>query len=419
MPIDSAAVSRLSTLQMIRRHGPISRVELVDLLQMSKGAVTEITAELIASGMIGEEVSAIRDRGRPRILLDIRSANAAVVSATLGSRGLVDISLVDLSGNLLQSVSVPQGNHATLASLFGWIGDSIDAFLQSLSIARATVACVAVAIPGIVETSAGVLHRLTSFPDRSFPVAAVMTERLGLPVIIENDLDCLARAQHWFGEGPAQGDFTIVYQGLAVGMAQYSNGLPRTGVEGVNSEFGHVKTDFSDDARLCFCGACGCLTAYASSLGIAWPTHPGQYGSFPRIGLVKKTASALLATAATGDADAMAIFANVGRHLGRALANYINIFDPRMILIRMEDHRMPGLIRNELEATLARHAISTLLERTSIEIAAVMPDWQAKGTAALALEQAYLGAAVKKFRDKNKVAADAIIRARSDMGENT
>lgn len=404
MLIDSAALNRLSVLQSIRRRGPISRVELADLLGLSKGLVTEIVAELIDSGMVGEEVSPLRERGRPRVLLEIRAHSFAVVSANVGMLGVLDLTLVDLSGNLLESRSVPQRDWATAGDLVHWIADAVEGFMASPPLKHPKIACVAVAIPGIIESSTGVLHWFSTLPEKEFPAADVMSERLGLPVIIENNLDSLARAEHWFGDDAAANDFTIVYQGLSVGLAQYADGIPRTGIAGVNSEFGHVKTDFSEQARTCFCGAQGCLTAYSSSLGIVASRIPYDGGLFPSVDIVVSDAEILLQAAVAGEAGAVSAFATAGRHLGRALANYINILDPRLVLVRVADGRMAALIEHELRAALAEYTIPTLLQRTNIVVGAALADWQRKGTAALALEQAYLGKAVRKGRDFSKAA---------------
>lgn len=402
MLIDSAALTRLMLLKAIRRDGPISRVELAESTGLSKGAVSEITAELIASGMVSEEASSLRERGRPRMMLTITSDALMVVGASLDFHGILELSLVDLAGNLISSRHALLGIHATAESLVRRIGSAIDSFVDDSSFDRLRIAAAAVAIPGVIESSAGILHWFTTLPDTRVPAAQIISDIAGFPVVIENSIDCLARAEHWFGSGPGADDFTIIYHGLSVGLAQYTGGIPRTGLAGLNSEFGHAKTDFSEGARACFCGARGCVTAYSSFLGIAVSQLPDTAEQPDYLEVMTVTPAALEAAAA-GEPTAAAAFGLAGRHLGLALANYANTSDPRLILIRTDDARMPALIRKELEAAFAANVMPTLLERTTIEIGHAMPDWRWKGAAALALEQAYLGQVAKKERPALRV----------------
>jgi predicted NBD/HSP70 family sugar kinase len=406
MLIDGAALTRLSLLKAIRKNGPVSRVELAEMLGLSKGTVSEITAELIQSGFVSEEGNTSAERGRPRVLLRIQAGNFAVVGANLDPFGFIELCIVDLAGGLISKQSSPLPQLGSIECLMSWIGDVVDCFIDDTPIERARVASVSVAHPGHVESSTGLLHWFPSLPGHEIPFAQVVSQRIGIPVIIENDVDCLARAEHWFGDSTTA-DFAIVYQGLSVGLAQYSDGLPRTGSSGVNSEFGHVKTDYSEDARSCFCGGRGCVTSYSSYRGLFISNASGEADLDHRIEEVIEQAPAIIEAARSGDPAKIKACATAGHHLGLAIANFINTVDPRQILVRTSDPNMPDLIRPSFEAAIRQHTLEPLLRRTAIEIGSAQPDWRWKGTAALALEQAYLGTAVRQARRTSRNAASA------------
>ena len=407
MLIDSAALTRLSLLKAIRKNAPVSRVELAEMLGLSKGAISAVTAELIESGLVSEEGSALQDRGRPRVLLRVQNDSYAVAGASIDPLGYLELCLVDLTGNLIAKERVALLNRGSVEGLIAWIAERFDSFLDRSPFDRSRVTTAAVAVPGVVESSTGLLQWFPTLDGEDVPAASLISERIGLPVIIENDVDCLARAEHWFGDDSA-GDFTIVYQGLSVGLAQYSDGLPRTGVSGANAEFGHVKTDYGDHARSCFCGARGCLTTYSSYLGFfaSSPARAGD-GQAQTDEVIQETPK-IIAAASAGDSGAVEACRLAGHHLGLALADYINTTDPRLILVRTADSCMPRLIKQALEAAVEDNTLPPLRRRTTIEIAAAQADWRWKGTAALALEQAYLGKAVKQSRQPSKKAAGAV-----------
>jgi predicted NBD/HSP70 family sugar kinase len=352
---------------------------------------TDITADLIGRGLLTEERQVKSGRGRPRTLLSVDPAGGIVIGATVLRTNVLRCSLVDLAGSLMRSSDGALGRPPTLEAFAIRVAEILEHAIEESPYGAADISRVAISLPALVDAITGVVHWMTTYEKEPFPFAALISERLQIPVTIENDSTCLARAEHWFGKAQALETFSLFRVGLWIDSAQYVDGLPRVGGNGFNSEFGHVKADHSANARPCLCGSNGCLALYASIFGI-------MVGSGLMKSLDARAPLDFLATydelsrrAENGDCAAANLFVTAGEHLGSAIADHINAFDPGNVLVLSSNARFLKLLQPALERTLQRDVFKPLGERTHVEIGMALQDWRSKGAAAHALEQTYLG----------------------------
>jgi predicted NBD/HSP70 family sugar kinase len=389
MRIDGPAQTRLTVLKAIRRQGPISRVELARATNLGGATITEVTGGLVDRGLITQERRPLKGKGRPQILLSINPEASAVIGASLGPDGDIELSLVGLGGNLLKHSFYELGRHARITDLTNKIGEQLRRFIGACSDSCTHIASVALSLPGTIESPAGIVHWIPTMEHESVPVGQQLTDFLGLPVTVENDVDCLSRAEHWFGALSID-DFTVIEIGINLGMAEYVDGVARFGATGMNSEFSHVKSLWDGEGRSCFCGGKGCLNTYASGAGILRSSQAdANILNFDGLELAHAF-PALAAAAAEGNATALGAFHTAGRHLGVALANLINIRDVGTVLIRSTVPQVIDLMKEALDASLQDHCLPQLLARTTIDYGAAMDGWRWRGAAALALENIYL-----------------------------
>ncbi len=103
---------------------------------------------------------------------------------------------------------------------------------------------------------------------KDFPLRSALSERLGLPVVVDNDANGQTLAEHRFGAGRGTRNMVFLTVSTGVGGGIIINGDLYRGATGTAGEFGHMIVDARSDA-LCTCGNRGCLMAMAS--GIALP----------------------------------------------------------------------------------------------------------------------------------------------------
>lgn len=349
-----------------------------------------MTSDLLKRGLIIERRESVRRNGRPRAYLEINTAGAIVIGASIEGRGLLSIAFVDLMGKRLFALEVERAAPTTLIELAVGIADGLEQAIAASPFARDDISRIGIALPAVVDSVRGNLHFMTTFPIGPVPFAKIIEQRLGIPVMIENDTDGMARAEHWFGAAQELDTFTLIHLGFSIGSAKYIDGLPISGANGLNSEMGHIKTASGHDARQCICGAKGCLTAYSSMFGILQHMDLLAEAPFPPVESLDAKFEQFLDSAERGDLLARSVLELAGFHLGVVIANHINAADPGTVLLLASHARFLTFSSEKMNAAIRENTLPGLLARTNIIVGASNKDWRWKGTAALALEQAYL-----------------------------
>lgn len=400
MRISDQELNRFRILKTVQRAEPIARTELTKLTGLGGATITEVTADLVHRGILIDETVATGSRGRPRRHLRINPEAAYVVGAFLFADGSLAVQIVNMRGQALFEKTSQVPGAATIEALVSNIADLIEATIGESGIARADINRVGVALPAMIDSIDGVIHWLQTFPVTPTSVAAVIERRLGLPVAIENTSNVHARAEHWFSEHAALDTFTLFINGLGIGSARYVDGLLRTGVNGFNSEVGHIKVVFKN-GRPCACGARGCLEGYASIAGVVGRSCEAKGISWPRFQEMPAALEAFAAQARAGDQALMDIFQEAGWILGTVVANHVNEFDPGHVLVLNLNQTLCEMTTKSFLAALDENILAPLRARTLIEFTTGREDWFRKGAAALALEQCYLRGDTKAGRRKS------------------
>lgn len=394
MRASDQTLNRLSVLKAIRRHGPVSRSELPRLTGLSGGTITQLTANLVDRGLVTESRDESRKVGRPRVSLEIDAAAGVVIGAGLiGEVGYLTTTFVDLAGKELFAAEILLGPSSTLEELGDSIADAISQALAASPFKRGAINQVGLALPAVLDSARGMVHFMTTFPPGPIPMARRISERTGVPVTIENAQSSMARAEHWFGRARALDTFTLVNVSHAVNSAEYLDGLPKSGANGLNPELGHVKLEAGADARPCYCGGKGCLSAYSSMYGILQQTELVNEIAIPHLTQIDKAFERLLDRAEAGDGPVNAVLDRAASYLGLAVANHLTANDPGNVLVTVNSARFLDRIEDGFRTALARNTLPGVLEATQVDLFVADPGWWHGGTAALALEQTYLGSA--------------------------
>ena len=390
-PSDRAGGLRGQVFVHVRAKGQASRADIARGLGISAGSVTALTADLIQSGFLAEVEGQPREagRGRPPVALRVVGGDRFVIGIKVADSRHSAV-LTDFAGRMVADATLPaRQTRKPAAALVAELAALVDRLLTDAGRSLADVAGVGVGISGIVEHETGQVPWSPLIAGRDAPLAALLTERLGVPVRIDNDANVLTLAELWFGTGRDRSDFAVVTVEHGVGMGLVLNNRLFRGGRGMGMELGHTKVAL--DGALCRCGQRGCLEAYLADYALAREAataldRPADAaGQMPDNGAL---IDALFAEAKTGNAAAATIFRRAGRYLAVGLANVVQLFDPALIILSGERMRYDYLYS---DAVLRDMQALTLAEgRTSCEIAThVWGDlvW-AQGATALALADA-------------------------------
>jgi glucokinase len=197
---------------------------------------------------------------------------------------------------------------------------------------------VGIGSPGPLNTKTGVVLLTPNLGWTNMPLRDRVGEGLSLPATLDNDANCAIFGEWW--RGAARGakyviGFTL---GTGIGGGIVIDGEIYHGVTDVAGEFGHVTIDAN--GRRCKCGNYGCIEAYASGPAIAERATEGiesgvdtSLAQYVKGDLTKLTAQIVYEAANDGDAWALEVVRETAALLGAAIASFVNIFNPEIVVI--------------------------------------------------------------------------------------
>lgn len=281
----------------------------------------------------------------------------------------------------------PEQPRATLAHLAEVARSRCAAALGPLT-------AVGMACAGIVSRADGRLGRSPNLPGwQHIDLPSLAREVFGaLPVTTANDVNAAAYGEWRLGAGRGYQDLVMIALGTGVGGGVIAGGALLLGAHGAAGEIGHTTLD--PLGPRCRCGNHGCLEAYAGAVALqrraAEIAVAGESTSAFRA-LVEAAGEtldlgAVHRLALAGDPTACAFFAEAGRHLGRAVANCVNILDPGLVIIGGGIAQAGELILAPCREVVRRQVLAEESRRVPIVVAQLGPQAAALGAAEMARE---------------------------------
>ncbi|MEL7415760.1 MAG: ROK family protein, partial [Pseudomonadota bacterium] len=356
------------------------------------GLGTAITGDLMASGLIEEvttlpRASAGQDlpRGRPRVALKLVGSAILFAGIKLSAHENTLV-ILDFEGRQIGHLSRPVTQAPRpFAMVVEEISRMVDDGVAAAGLTRSDLSSIGIGIPGFIDASSGWSHWSPLLQERSVDVRRALSERLGLPVFVDNDANLVALAELWFGAGREAEDFLVVTIEHGVGMGLVLGQKVYRGTRGRGVEFGHTKVQI--DGALCRCGQRGCLEAYVADYALLREAEAAMNLPFDSAADPRERLETLYAAARAGNAAALSIFTRAGRMLAVGLANMINIFDPGLIILAGERMQYDTLDSEDARAEIARGILGHDIDLPEIRVRRWGDLLWAKGAAALAMEQ--------------------------------
>ncbi len=272
------------------------------------------------------------------------SVGDVVVGLDVGGTKVAAVAL-DASSRIIKRgrEATPSGA-AALTETLARLGAAIASEVSSLG---GQVVGLGVGLPGLIDR-AGTLKVAPNLPGVvDYAPAYVLTERLGLPVAMDNDNTCGALAE-WEAR-PDLSDFLYVGLGTGIGGGVISNGHLVRGASGFAGEFGHMVVQ--SDGPLCGCGRRGCWELFASGNALGRmareEAHLGRATEVVSLAggaLTKVRGEHVCAAVANGDPEAIALLKAFACRVVAGLLDLINLVDPQAVILGggMFDAKVPG-----------------------------------------------------------------------------
>jgi len=385
------AINRSHVLNAIKTYGPIGRADIARQTGLSPATVTSISAKLISQNLVLEKSAGDSSGGRPPILLVINPGGGYVVGIKLTETHAV-CALTDLEALILAKSSMPLSGHDP-AQVIDDLAQMVLVFLREQKIAKKQLLGVGVGLAGIVDAEEGILRQSPIYGWDNVPLRSMLQSKLRIPVYIENDVNTLTLTEKWFGHGQGVDHFLTVTVGRGIGLGIVANGQFYRGQTGGAGEFGH--TTINPQGPLCACGKRGCLEAYVGDPGLIRSAQ--ESFTLGKLSAYVQDLDELLSLAQTGDTAAIQIFDQAGRILGIGIANLINLFNPKKIIISGEGTREGDFLFVPMKESVQQNTMPGLFDPQTIEIAPWGDDAWARGAAGLVLREVFESPIHKKM----------------------
>ena len=204
---------------------------------------------------------------------------------------------------------------------------------------------VGIGVAGQINRHRGLIVNAPNLANMSnVRLAAIVEEKVGLPVKLFNDVEAAAAGEATFGAGSGKKDFVVIFVGTGIGGAIYRNGRPYGGTTHTAGEIGHMVVDVH--GRLCGCGGFGHLEAYASRTAIVRSIlaelHAGRQSTLSEIvtqvnpndpGGSGIRSRALAQAVEAGDELTRETLLLAADYLAAGLASVINFYNPPVIIL--------------------------------------------------------------------------------------
>ena len=319
-PMARTDVNRSAILAHLGAHGPASRAELARSLSLSPALMTQLSKDLIADGLIRELAHQASQGGRPARMLGLVASAGRAVGVKVAADHLAFVE-VGIDGTVGRTASEPFD--AAANTMLAVLADRLRRFIAGG--ADTPLLGVGVGVPGDVDAQGTGIVNSTQLGWTNVPIGSTLRRELGLPVLVENNVNAVAMAERLYGLGRRHRSFLVVTIGTGVGAAIVIDGAIVRGTGGGAGEIGHIPV--RDEGPLCSCGNRGCLETFISEDALVRIARER--------GVIAADAplAALRDAVAEGDATAATIFSEAGHLLGRTLAGLVLALDPEIIIV--------------------------------------------------------------------------------------
>ena len=242
---------------------------------------------------------------------------------------------------------------------------------------------VGIGLAGMVDHKKG---RVVFLPNigkiKDFPFTENLSEKIELPVFLENDVNTALIGEAQIGVAQNKEDVIFIAIGTGIGGAILISHKLYTGKNGLAGEIGHITVQ--ENGLLCNCGKRGCLETVASGSGIErYVRKRIEKGEETKIKKQEITAEKIAEFAKQGDKLAIKAYTRASHYIGKVCGGLVNIFDPEMIILG-GGVTESGLILKGVKKEIRKYALPALLKDTEIVTSILKNDAGAIGAAFLA-----------------------------------
>lgn len=361
-----------SALELLLSEGPLTRAQLGDLTGLSKVTASQMMSRLQKRGLVEVAGSRSNGRGPSAEVYAVRPGCSHGIGVEM-KPDFVRAELADITGTAVARLHRPvDAAEKPVDLLEALVTDLID----EAGVAVDTVGQVVVSVPGIVDPTTSDIWMSFDLIGWQRGLRDALTERLGLAVRFENDVNLAATTERAEGAGRGVDDMVLLWVSRGIGMAVMLDGNPVRGASGAAGEVGYLPVPgLSDRPTLDRPGA----GAFQGLVGEAAVIALGESFGYGRAAGAEAVQAAL-----AGGPGGEAFLTELVDRLAVGLAAVCTVVDPALVVVggtvgAVFDDRLCGLVATAIsriapvspsvvptrvtEGAVLRGAVLTAVER--------------------------------------------------------
>lgn len=364
-------------MALLADEGPLSRATVASRTGLTRSTTSSLVTDLIDRGLVRElGVSTGQRVGRPATLVELDGTRLAAIGMELNV-GAMTTTVVDLGGRVLLEVRRPV--HSAERPL----DDAVGEILNEIADVRAKlgddlgIIGLGLAVAGLVDSRSGVVHVAPNLGWHDEPFgerlrrALAATDLQSVPIVIDNEANFGALAEHSRGRADGVDDFVYVLAEHGVGGGVFSGGRLVSGASGYAGEVGHMTLVRGGDR--CGCGSRGCWETLIGLAAMLRATVPDVADAVIADDLLspEEKAAVIVARARRGDRVAVTALDEIGEWFGIGIGNLVDVFNPRLVVIagalaEVAEWIVPAAMRVLSHGTVAADGAGCVIETSSL-----------------------------------------------------
>ena len=243
----------------MRHDGPLSRAAITAAVGLSPAAVTFVTAELIAEGLLVEREALLGASGRRPVPLDIDYSSKLSIGLKVMVERVIGV-ITDLATRVVAEtqLALPDSRPETVVKISARVAERL---LSQAKVNRSRVIGIGLTLAGQVDAEHGICRQMQRFGWRDVPIAAMLADVVSVPVWVDNDANAFAVAQHLFGHARGLQSIAAIALGRGVGAGWWCTAASIAAAAAPRASSATISMK---RGRRCECGRDGCIEAYCS-----------------------------------------------------------------------------------------------------------------------------------------------------------
>lgn len=362
-------------VRAVRLAGSLTQAEIARTTGLSAATVSNIVRELRDNGTV--QVTPTSSGGRRARSVALSGDAGIVVGVDFGHSHL-RVAVGNLAHQVLAEQSEPIDVDASAAQGFDRAEQLVARLVESTGIGREKVLGVGLGVPGPIDVESGTLGSTAILPGWSgINPRQELTDRLGVPVQVDNDANLGALGELVWGGGRGVKDLAYIKVASGVGAGLVVDGRIYRGPGGTAGEIGHITLD--ESGPVCRCGNRGCLETFTAARYVLELLR-GSHGE----GL---TIPKMVQLGREGDPGCRRVIGDVGRHIGMGVASLCNILNPSRVVLGGDLAEAGELVLGPIRESVSRYAIPSAAQRLSVVPGSLGARAEVLGALALVLSE--------------------------------